>query len=456
MTAAGAPGSLRGRLVLLLAIATVAVWASAAFWAYLDSRQEISRMMDAQLAQSAAILHAQAGHELDEMVVDEIGTGHKYERKIAFQIWDRKGRLVLHSRGAPETPLHEGGAGFADVSIGGKAWRVFALRDAGRGLTVQVGERRELREELAADAARHLLHPMLFALPMLGILIWLAVTRGLEPLRRAAQDVSGRSRDHLAPLPAAGAPHEVRPLLDALNALFARVRSTMDRERRFTADAAHELRTPLAAIKTQAQVAQAAGDPRSRGHALDQVVAGADRATHLVAQLLTLARLDPQDGLPETTTVDLGRLARELLAELGPLALAKRIDVELDAAPSCTVDGDPTMLSILLRNLVDNAMRYTQRGGSLRVRVGAGGDGTGAWLEVQDNGPGIPSSQRDKVLERFYRIEGSGESGSGLGLSIAQRIVELHRAKLELLDAVPGPGLRARVTFPARTVNTCP
>ncbi len=438
--------SLRSRLVLMLTVATIAVWSVAALWAYVDSRHEISEMMDTQLAQSAGILLAQAGHELDDIPVEHVSTGHKYERKIAFQIWDRKGRLLLHSRSAPDTPLFAGGTGFADVSIGGRLWRVFALQDAGRGLDVQVGERLELREDLAADAAWHLIHPLLVALPVLAVLIWLAVGRGLAPLDRAAREVAGRGRDHLAPLAVADAPREVLPLLDALNGLFARVRTMIERERRFTADAAHELRTPLAAIKTQAQVARGATDPGARGHALDQVVAGADRATHLVAQLMTLARLDPEERPPGTTAVDLCALAAGVLAELGPQAAGKRIDVELDAAQPCTVDGDPTMLAVLVRNLADNAIRYTPEGGAIRVALRL--DAEAVRLDVDDNGPGIPGPLREQVLERFYRIEGSGESGSGLGLSIVQRVAELHRARLELLDAEPGPGLRVRVSFP--------
>lgn len=451
MTVSGTSRSLRWRLVLLLAGVTIAVWTVAALWAYRDSRREIGEMMDAQLVQSAEILLTQAGHELDEMPVDEVATGHKYERKIAFQIWDRRGRLLLHSRSAPDVPLHPRGSGFADVSLDNHPWRVFALSDAERRIDVHVGERRELRDELAADAAWHLIHPLLFALPALTLLIWLAVGRGLRPLDVTAREVAARAPDDLAPLPTQDAPREVRPLLDALNGLFARVRGTMDRERRFTADAAHELRTPLAGIKTQAQVARGAAEHEPRAHALDQVVAGADRATHLVAQLLTLARLDPGEGLPASGAVDLSILAAAVLAELAPLAAPKHIDIELDAPEPCVIEGDATMLAVLLRNLGDNALRYTPAGGSLRVAVSRAAEAI--CLEVVDNGPGVPAAQREQVLERFYRIAGSGESGSGLGLSIVLRIVELHGARLELLDAETGSGLRVRVVFPESTAG---
>ncbi|MEP7183573.1 MAG: ATP-binding protein [Betaproteobacteria bacterium] len=450
MNAAGARGtpgpSLRGRLVALLLAVTTVAWGAAALWSYYDAQHEIGEMMDAQLAQSAQILLAQAGHEIDDMPVTEIAAVHKYERRVAFQIWDGAGsRLLLRSESAPQKRLSPRDEGFADRALDDQAWRVYSRRDTERDLLVQVAERRVARDELAAAVAFHLLHPMLVALPLLALLIWLAIGRGLAPLDRLAHEVGVRAPDQLAPLDAAAAPRETQPLVSALNALFARVRATLDRERRFTADAAHELRTPLAAVKTQAQVAQGAHTPAERDRALAQVVAGVDRATRLVEQLLTLARIDPQERLPAVADVELAAAALAAVSELGARAATKQITMRLDAPKPVTVRGDATMIEVLVRNLVDNALRYTQDGGAVTVRVAR--DGATAVLAVADDGPGIPAAERGRVFERFYRIAGTGESGSGLGLSIVRRIVELHHAVVALDDGPGGHGLTVEVRF---------
>ncbi len=438
--------SLRGRLLVLLLAVTTAAWVAAALWSYRDTRHETGEMMDAQLAQSAQILLAQAGHEIDDVPVTEVAAAHKYERRVAFQIWDvRRGRLLLRSESAPAQRLYDGDEGFTDRAVDGRNWRVYSRMDRERGLLVQVAERRDVRDDLAAGVAFHLLHPMLFALPLLAVLIWFAVGRGLAPLDRVAHDVAARAPDHLAPLDAGAAPREAQPLVAALNALFARVRATLERERRFTADAAHELRTPLAAVKTQAQVAQGAHGAAERAHALAQVVAGTDRATRLVEQLLMLARLDPQQELPAVADVDLAGVASAAVAELRARAADKRIAVTLDAPEPVPVRGDATMLEALVRNLVDNAVRYTQDGGSVVVRAKV--DGGGGMLAVADNGPGIPAAERGRVFERFYRVTGTGQSGSGLGLSIVRRIVELHGAVVTLDDGPQGKGLTVEVRF---------
>jgi two-component system sensor histidine kinase QseC len=433
-------------LFLLLAVTTGA-WIVAALWSYRDTRHETGEMMDAQLAQSAQILLAQAGHEIDDVPVTEVDAAHKYERRVAFQIWDtRRGRLLLRSQSAPTQRLDDRDEGFADRTVDGRNWRVYSRVDRERRLLVQVAERRDVRDELAAAVAFHLLHPILFALPVLAVLIWFAVGRGLAPLARVARDVAARAPDHLAPLDAGASPRETQPLVAALNALFARVRATLDRERRFTADAAHELRTPLAAVKTQAQVAQGARSAAERAHALEQVVAGTDRATRLVEQLLTLARLDPQEKLPSVADVDLTAVASAAVAELRARAADKRIGVTLDAPAPVPVRGDATMLEALVRNLVDNAVRYTQDGGAVVVRTAV--DDGAAVLSVADNGPGIPAAERGRVFERFYRVTGTGQSGSGLGLSIVRRIVELHGAVVTLDDGPQGKGLTVAVRFP--------
>jgi len=438
--------SLRRRLLFLLSGTVLAAWLATAAFTYFDAREEIGEMLDAHLAQSAGLIAAQLEHELEDEQGEKVPRQYKHERKIAFQVWDRKDRLLLRSASAPASRLQSQSEGYGDATIDGKRWRIFSRWDESRHYLVQVGERYELRDELAESVASHLLHPLYFALPALALLIWLAVGAGLAPLAGVAREVGRRAPDNLAPLDEASAPREISPLIGALNALFDRLRTSLEQERRFTADAAHELRTPLAAVKTQAQVAIGATADAERTRALANVVAGTDRASRLVEQLLVLARLDPQTALPPGQTVDLQALAQQGVAESAPAAAGKGIEVGLAPGAAAPVAGDAVLLAVLLRNLLDNAVRYTPPGGEVEVSVRPV-DG-GVSLTVVDNGPGIPEAERGQVFERFHRVLGSGEAGSGLGLSIVRRIADLHRAGVSLEAGPGGRGLRVEVSFP--------
>ena len=438
--------SLRRRLLFLLSGTVLAAWLATAAFTYFDAREEIGEMLDAHLAQSAGLIAAQLEHELEDEHGAKVPRQYKHERKIAFQVWDRKDRLLLRSASAPASRLQSRSEGYGDAVIDGKRWRIFSRWDESRHYLVQVGERYELRDELAESVASHLLHPLYFALPALALLIWLAVGAGLAPLAGVAREVGRRAPDNLAPLDEASAPREISPLIGALNALFDRLRTALEQERRFTADAAHELRTPLAAVKTQAQVAIGATADAERTRALANVVAGTDRASRLVEQLLVLARLDPQTALPPGQTVDLQALAQQGVAEIAPTAAGKGIEVGLAPGAAAPVAGDAVLLAVLLRNLLDNAVRYTPPGGEVEVSVRPV-DG-GVSLTVVDNGPGIPEAERGQVFERFHRVLGSGEAGSGLGLSIVRRIADLHRAGVSLEAGPGGRGLRVEVSFP--------
>ena len=438
--------SLRRRLLFLLSGTVLAGWLATAVFTYFDARHEIGEMLDAHLAQSAGLIAAQLEHEFDDDHEARLPRQYKHERKIAFQVWDRKGRLRLRSASAPETRMQSQSEGYGDATIDGKRWRVFSRRDESRHYVVQVAERYELRDELAQSVASHLLHPLYFALPVLALLIWLAVGAGLAPLSGVAREVARRDPDNLAHLDTGNVPREITPLVVALNALFDRLRQSLEQERRFTADAAHELRTPLAAVKTQAQVALGATGEAERARALAHVIGGTDRATRLTEQLLVLARLDPQTALPPGRTVDLPALARQGVAEIAPAASAKGVEVGLAAGEAAPVAGDAVLLGVLLRNLLDNAVRYTPAGGEVEVSLRRT-DG-GVALAVADNGPGIPEAERDRVFDRFHRLLGTGEAGSGLGLSIVRRIADLHRARIVLTGGPGGRGLQVEVVFP--------
>jgi two-component system sensor histidine kinase QseC len=435
------PASLKFRLVGLTVVAGALVWLVTLGFSYVEARHEVDEMLDGHLAQAASVLLVQAGDDLDEVDTEHAPLLHKYARRVAFQVYDGHGRLGLHSANAPNTPLAQGGDGFSEHRVDGQHWRVFSTQ--GRGLTIHVGERAEARQELARELVGGMLKPLLAAIPLLALVLWIGIGRGLAPLDRIAADIGARAPDNLAALGVDGMPDEVRPLAERLNALFERLGRSLDSERRFTADAAHELRTPLAGIRAQAQVALGAGADGERQHALAAVIAGCDRATRLVEQLLTLARIE--HAPPGTRTdMPLRRLAAEVLGEAAEVAIGKNIELALDDGAEIAVVGQPDLLRILLRNLVDNAVRYTPSGGRVSISVQA--SPAGAALIVSDSGPGIAAAERERVMQRFYRLLGSGEEGSGLGLSIAARIAALHSAGM-LLDDAPGGGLQVTVNF---------
>lgn len=311
-----------------------------------------------------------------------------------------------------------------------------------------------MRQELAAAVAGHVVKPMILALPLLAWLIWVGVGLGTAPLRLLARDVSQRQPEHLAPLEMEQAPAEVQPVVSALNGLLVRLQQALLLERQFTADAAHELRTPLAGLRTQAQVATRARDENERHRALAHVLEGVDRMTHLAQQLLTLARLEPEARLTDGAGIELRAVVESVLGDIAPQAIEKGIELELLEGEPLTVAGRPELLRVLIRNLVDNAVRYTPSGG--RVQVGlsrlAGTSEqpslSGVTLQVLDSGPGIPLEEQARVFDRFYRGLGTGQSGSGLGLAIVKRIAELHRASIRLREGVEGRGLGVVVRFP--------
>ncbi|MCX7146782.1 MAG: ATP-binding protein [Sulfuritalea sp.] len=299
------------------------------------------------------------------------------------------------------------------------------------------------RNEVAAEIAGQLLKPMLFALPALAVLLVVAIGFALGPLRQLARDVAERAPNRLDPLPVETLPAEVEPLVARLNSLFADIMRALENERRFTADAAHELRTPLAALKAQAQVALASVDAAERQHALNQILAGCDRATHLVAQLLTLARLDALSR-DQMGAVALRPIAEEILAQSAGEAIECHCELVLGEGDA-QVQGDAVLLQSLLRNLVDNALRHS---GAAQVEVSIERQTTHAVLTVSDNGRGIATDDTERVRQRFYRGAGADSSGSGLGLSIVNRIAELHGGTLDISAGPSGRGVSLRVRLP--------
>lgn len=439
--------SLRRRLLGLLLGGVAAAWLVTMVLSYIDAHHEVDALFDAQLAQGAQTLLALATHDHDLDIEDFGATAHKYQRRIRFQIWRVDGKLLMRSANAPDTPLTEVD-NFSETHDQEGHWRHFSQWNTDRTLQVQVSENHHIRDELIGHIAWRLLLPALFGLPLIGLWVWLATRRGFAPLDGVARQIASRAPQQLQALEPESAPEEIRHMLEALNGLFRRVDQTLESERRFTADAAHELRTPLAALQAQLQVAQKARSNEERDRSLSQLQTGLTRAAHLVDQMLQLARLDPESGLPTPKPINLGRLAEMVCADLGPQILARNIDFDLTAAPDARVTGQPEWLGVLIRNLVDNAVRYTPEGG--RVNVCIESMPGLVELSVNDSGPGIPPAEREAVLRRFHRLNPGSQPGSGLGLAIVSRIAELHHATMQLDSGGMPKGLRVRVQFPVQ------
>ncbi len=442
------PRSLQGRLLVLVIGGVVVVWLITALFIWRDARRELDELLDSHLAQAAALLVVQQTQSIDDDDGEvDARVSHPYAPKVAFQIF-HEGETVVRSANAPAEPMisvnGEFGQGFATVQLNGDAWRVFAVHGTGRDTRIYVGERIDSRTDILLAVLRGTLWPMLAALPLLGLATWWAVRQGVMPLKKLGRSIAQRGPDDLAPVMMTQTPAEMSPVLEALNQLFERIQTVWDAERRFTADAAHELRTPIAAIRSQAQVALAETDDRLRQHALRATIEGCDRATRLVSQLLVLSRLDSGATL-EFKRVNLSALAQRVAAELAPTAIAKRQSLELDGATPCHVIGNEILLAALIRNLVENAIRYSPPGASVFIRT-ATDDGK-ALLLVEDSGPGLADTDRRRLGERFFRVPGTGESGSGLGWSIVQRIVALHAATVDVRRSKPLGGLAVEVTW---------
>jgi two-component system OmpR family sensor kinase len=436
--------SIRHQLLVWLLGGLLAGIAVAAVGTYWRARDEANALFDHQLQEMVASLTDAP------FAAAPAGPGSTTgSDALVVQIWDRNGVQLYLSQPQRELPQHAQ-LGFTNVHTDAGDWRVFSAFAAGQ--VVQVAQPMRARRELAASMALRTIVPLLAVMPVLGLLIWLIIARGLQPLERVAAAVSRRSPTQMEPLAERELPREVQPLVRALNGLLLRLGETLAAQRTFIADAAHELRTPLTAVHLQAQLAERATTDTERRKALADLKSGLERATRLSEQLLTLARAEPgvDGGEVAPQPIDLAALAREVIEELAPLAAHRGIDLGLSETGAASAHGDREALRTLLSNLVDNALRYTGSGG--RVDVATGPDGEGFALFVRDNGPGIAASERARVFDRFYRGQPPGDAGvrgSGLGLAIVKRIADRHGARIELGPGIDGAGLGVSVYFPA-------
>ena len=430
--------SVRARLLAWLAAGLAVVLVPTGLLSYMKAREEVDALLDYQLRETALSLKRQS--VLVVAIAGEIGGAE--EGEVVVQIRDDASGLAYVSRSDRHLPLLPV-EGFHDLRWQGRDWRVYTLRAPGR--TVQVGQPMSVRARMSADAALRHMVPFVAMVPIASVIVWSGIGFGLRPLDRVAAALRRRRPDALDPLPADDLPQEVRPLAESLNELLGRLDHAFAAQRQFVGDAAHELRTPLTALQLQLQNLERAPDEAGRAAATEALRAGLRRASRLVEQLLAMARLDPEAPRSDAP-VDLVALLRSVLAEAAPLADAKDVDLGLAFAAEATVPGEQEALRLMLRNLVDNAVRYTPQGGrvdvSLRVAGGA------AQIEVADTGPGIPAGERERVFDRFYRLPGSDAQGSGLGLAIARRVVQRHGGSIALDEAGGGKGLRVTVGLP--------
>ncbi|TDF82630.1 ATP-binding protein [Pseudomonas sp. H9] len=401
-----------------------------------DSNHEIAEVYDAQLAQSARLLQgvmrmpiaAQQQADLYRAFNSALSEavprvdGHPYERKIAFQVWNPQGEVLVHTASAPSFAALPDKAGFSDVvDLNKRHWRAFVLEDKHNGLRIWVGERDDVRADLVGRIVRHTLWPNVIGSLILAAMVWLAIGWGLKPLANMAATLRARHSGSLAPLQLTPLPSELEPMQAALNRMLAQIQDVLARERRFIADAAHELRTPLAVLRVHAQNLMESSTEEQRRESLAFLIAGVDRASRLVNQLLTMARIEPQSALQMPPCIDLVATVRSCLVELTPWLLSKDLELAFDFSGDISpVRVDPGLIEIALNNLVTNAANFSPPHGLITVRLARQADHYA--LSVEDEGPGIDEAEREHLLERFYSR--GNVQGAGLGLSIVQAIAE--------------------------------
>ena len=437
---------MRRRLLGLLLLAVVAAWSAVAFLTYYDAQREIDALLDGHLAQAARLLVAQSGHDIDEIDLDEGEGESRYSTVVAFQVWQRGEQLLLRSANAPNERLSQGEMGFSDAMLAGTHWRVFSAWDEEREVLVQVAEDHATRDRIARGIALNALLPLIVALPLLGLVIWWVVGRGMRPLHQLGEELTRRGPQDLDRIVARDMPAEVAPLVERLDQLFARIKDSLESERRFTSHAAHELRTPIAAIRAQAEVARGTADPALHTTALQHVIEACDRAGRLMDQLLLLARADEADVESSGVRCDLRLVAERLLAELAPAAMREAITLDLEARGPIVVSGDAALLEAVLRNLVDNAIRHGGSGTDVGVSLTA--DAHGVVVAVEDSGSGVADADLERLGQRFHRAADARVDGSGLGLSIVARIVALHHGTVRYTRGAQGRGLRVEIRLP--------
>ncbi len=437
-------------LLFTMFTSVITIWGG-----YRASIEEVEELFDAQLSRSARLILGLALAQqslgtmedfydnveenqlrlsekqlLEEKIYHQ---GHLYELKLAYQIWDSYGNLILRSKNAPLKPMSTVQSGYEDRKFQQQYWRTFSLWDSYQEFQIVTAERFDVRNELVQKITFQLTWPFILLLPLIAIGVWYFVGVGLKPLHQVAQEISQRESNRLEPLSLGPVPEEVEPLVNELNHLLQSLQASFAKEKNFTSDAAHELRTPLAALKIHLQVLNSAHDESERQAALQAIARGVERASHLVEQLLGLARLDPEAirESEQSEMVNLYALCVDVVSEVYPLANQKNQQISLTGDETVSIKGYRLPLESMLRNLLVNSIHYTPEKGGIKLKLQH--SKAGLFLCLEDSGPGIPDSQQKQVLTRFSKVKGKAQSaGSGIGLSIVKRVAELHQLNLTL------------------------
>lgn len=459
----------------ILALVSVSL-AVSGFIGYLEANHEMEELFDARLAQSARItnqllLGYMAQHQrlptggaiyeeweqsAPEQYQEEPGLnllgrdreftpyGHEFERNLYFQLLDERGAILLRSPSAPTQPLTTLERGFNSETKDHHEWRTFTLYNEDQRTWLIVAERDDERGELASTMATLTMLPLFITLPFLLGLLWWLVSAGLSPLRQVAQAISERHPANLSPLTLSLKAEELTPIVNEINRLMHTLADTIEREKQFTNEAAHELRTPLAVLRIHSENLMAAEDDATREQALRKMLLALDRSDRLIRQLLTQARIDNQQT-PALNRLDLSQLLQGTLATLAPLALKKEQQLSLEGEEHLQVMGQAVLMDLMFGNLIDNALRYTPAGGEIAVMIAA--EGNRVRVDIRDSGPGIPTAALSRLCERFYRVNPQQGDGVGLGMAIVRRIAELHGADLDVHNR-PHGGLEVSIWLP--------
>jgi signal transduction histidine kinase len=431
--------SVRRRLLVGLTALALTVDGLAGLLAYRRALVSTGILLDYQLQQMALSLRSQGEPQPDVPI-----TPQSDGSDFVIQIWNKDGTPIYNSR--PEVRLgHDAAEGYMTLQAGGDSWRAFSMHTPRR--VILVAQLSGIRHHLARSIAVKTVAPLLILTPLLAIAIWFIVVRTLEPIKRAVVQVRSRDADSLLPLAVADLPQEIEPLVAEFNRLLERLAAAFKVQRSFIADAAHELRSPLAALRLQVQLFSGARDEAEREEIRQKIIAAVDRAGMLVQQLLTLARNEPGAATTELGPLSLSATVQEAISECADYAISRGTDIAFEPEADVDMVGNAESLRMLARNLVDNAVRYTPANGKVLVRLSESRDE--AILEVEDSGPGLAAIERERVFQRFYRGHNSPESGTGLGLAIVSTITQRHRGTVRLDNASMG-GLKVSVRLPKR------
>lgn len=431
------------RLILMLGLAIVVAAAVQFTTSFRAAMEEANKLFDYHMYQIAIALQDSS---FDQFETYSLPDPNDNNFDFVIQVWGENGIRVYQSRSYRSLPL-QAAPGYSTVTLDNGNWRVYASGTPKR--MVQITQKMQARRDRAISLALHSLWPIIPVSLLLFIAAWWAITSALSPINRIGHELSGRKVDSLTPISDADVPKEVALLVAELNSLFTRVAQALHAQQQFVADAAHELRSPLTALKLQVQTLAKAKDETARALAVARLLGGVDRAARLVEQLLTLARHNPSAAPTVLSSVSLLDCLQQTAVDIAPLAAAKNIQLQYaqyDTLQQANITGDEEGLRIMIRNLMDNAVRYTPEYGTIAIDIAA--SSTAVILTIQDSGPGIAPAERERVFDRFYRVPGTLASGSGLGLAIVQAIADYHQAKVVLSNAALG-GLAISIIFPS-------